>query len=173
MVNRHQIFDDAANAALPALSFIFPNVQLSQHNGRSMLEGDNWIGRIVNAVGKSRDWRSTAIFITYDDCGCFYDHVPPPPLAGIRVPMVIVSPYAKPAFTDSNVATFASMQAFVERNFGLAPMSTRDAVAYDYRDSFDFQQEPLPPIPLARHEVPRASIEWMRPTPSRTSSPSS
>jgi phospholipase C len=164
-VTNDQFIPDAQAGQLPNFSIVKPHWTESQHNGNSMLHGDNWIAEQVEAVMNGPNWESTAIFVTYDDCGCFYDHVPPPPLAGIRVPMVIVSPYAKPAFTDSNDATFASMQAFVERTFGLAPMSTRDAVAYDFWDSFDFHQEPLPPIPLPQHEVPRASIEWMRTHP--------
>jgi phospholipase C len=108
------------------------------------------------------DWSSTAIYITWDDCGCFYDHFPPPAGNGIRVPMVIVSPYARPGYTDSNVASFASIQAFVEHIFGLAPMSTQDAIAYDYMDSFDFRQQPLSPIALRQHPLPAWLGKWKR-----------
>src|SRR6185503_19546959 len=100
------------------------------------------------------DWDTTTIFITYDDCGCFYDHVVPPPDLGIRVPMVIVSPYAKPGTTDSTTASFSSMLAYMEHTFGLAPLSPADANAYDYANSFDYGQQPLQPIPLSRHPVP-------------------
>jgi phospholipase C len=100
-----------------------------------------------------------------DDCGYFYDHMPLPPMAGIRIPMVIVSPYAKARFTDSTPATFACMQAFTERNFGLAPMSTRDALTYDFSDSFDFTQAPLPPIPLEQHPLPDWVVEWVETHP--------
>ena len=57
-------------------------------NRVSMLKGDNWIGDMVSAIMNGPDWSSTAIFITYDECGCFYDHVPPPPGRGLRIPMV-------------------------------------------------------------------------------------
>ena len=81
-----------------------------------------------SAIDEQARLDTTAIFITYDDCGCFYDHVPPPPGSGIRVPMVIVSPYAKPAFTDSKAASFASILAFTEHLFGLEPLGSWTAM---------------------------------------------
>ena len=114
-MNNATILTDAAAGALPAFSIVTPTGPQSQHNGNSMIAGDNWIGQVVSAITSGPQWASTAVFITYDDCGCFYDHVPPPePGMGIRVPMVIVSPYARRGFTDSNVATYASLLAFAE-----------------------------------------------------------
>jgi phospholipase C len=108
----------------------------------SMLQGDNYIESLVSAVmnGPPAQWKSTVIFITYDDCGCFYDHVAPPPGSGlgVRVPMVIVSPEAKESFVDHTQASFDSMLAFVEKNWGLEPLTTGDANAYDYCHSFVF-----------------------------------
>jgi phospholipase C len=161
-VPNEEFIPDALAGDLPHLSFVIPHHVESQHNGTPIIEGDNWIGSLVSAVMEGPDWESTAIFITWDDCGCFYDHFPPPEGAGIRVPMIIVSPYARPGFTDSNTATFASMHAFVERTFGLAPMSTRDYLAYDYWESFDFGQEPIAPIRLAPRPVPEWQREYMR-----------
>jgi phospholipase C len=111
------------------------------------------------------NWGSSVIFLTYDDCGCFYDHVPPPEGLGIRIPMVIISPYGKPGFTDSNPASFASLLAFAEDTFGLAPLSSDDANAYDYADSFDYTQAPLPPIPLEVHPLPPWEVLWLRRQP--------
>ena len=109
-----------------------------------MAVGDNWIGQVVSAIQSGPDWASTAIFITYDDCGCFYDHVPPPNSEwGIRVPMVIVSPYARAGYTDSNDATYASMLAFAEGTLGLTPLNNTDATAYNYSNAFDYTQPPL------------------------------
>src|SRR5262249_46859812 len=125
MVDSSQILTDSAAGALPNFSVVLPNQQWSQHNNDSMQQGDNWIGRVVSAIqADGTDWPTTAIFITYDDCGCFYDHVPPPPGLGIRVPMVIVSPYAVPGYTDSNDANMNSLLAFTEHQFGLAPLSS-------------------------------------------------
>jgi phospholipase C len=152
----------AKSGTLPNLSIVTPTFTRSQHNGESMLKGDNWIGHAVKAVMSGPDWGSSAIFITYDDCGCFYDHIPPPPGMGIRVPMVIVSPYAKPGFTDSAIASYASMLAFVEHTFALAPLSSADANAYDYAKSFNYSQTPLTPIPLANHPVSRSEMQYIR-----------
>ena len=102
-----QAVPDAAAGKLPNVSIVVPTAEISQHNSYSMTEGDDWIGSVVSAIQSGPDWPSTAIFITYDDCGCFYDHVPPPQAGwGIRVPMVIVSPYAVPGATDSTPATY-------------------------------------------------------------------
>jgi phospholipase C len=99
------VVDDGAAGKLSNFSIVVPTGANSQHNKDSMTVGDNWIGSIVAAIQSGPDWPSTTIFITYDDCGCFYDHVPPPqPDWGIRVPMVIVSPYAERGGTDSGLA---------------------------------------------------------------------
>jgi phospholipase C len=156
---------DAAAGTLPAYSVLIPEPADSQHNKRSQLVGENWIAKNVEAVMNGPDWDSTAIFVTYDDCGCFYDHVPPPNGLGIRVPMVIVSPYARSGFTDSNVASYSSILAFVEHTFGLAPLSIEDATAYDYSASFDWSQARLGPIPLPRYAIPAWEWRWMRTHP--------
>lgn len=147
VVKTKQILTDAAKGALPNLSIVLPSGlggNTSQHNHTSMAIGDNWIGQLVAALQNSPDWGSTAVFITYDDCGCFYDHVAPPNSQwGLRLPMVIVSPYAKPAYTDSTPTTFVAMIAFVEHLFGLPALSEQDADSYDYANSFDFTQTPI------------------------------
>jgi phospholipase C len=160
-----QVITDARDGTLPALSIVIPCCGQSQHNGESMTVGDNWIGQVVGAIMNGPQWGSTAIFITWDDCGCFYDHVAPPPGLGIREPMVIVSPYAKPGFTDSNTASFASMLAFTEHTFGLPPLGIADATAYDYSASFDFGKAPLPPITLSRHKLPPGVERWLKTHP--------
>jgi len=161
LVSKDQVLTDAQAGTLPNFSIVVPKANDSQHNNQSMLRGDNWIGSVVSAIMNGPDWRSTAIFITYDDCGCFYDHVPPPPNLGIRVPMVIVSPYARSGYTDSNNASYASMLAFVEHNFGIPPLSNVDGNAYDYANSFDYGQKPLAPIPLHQRELPTAEQQWL------------
>jgi phospholipase C len=164
-VQRDQYLTDAAAGTLPTLSIITPAEATSQHNNDSMLAGDNWIATEVGAAMNGPEWGSTVVFITYDDCGCFYDHVPPPPGLGIRMPMVIVSPFAKAGYTDSSVASFDSMLAFVEHTFGLAPLSPKDAVAYDYSQSFDYSQRPLGPVSMQQHPVPPWEIEWIEAHP--------
>jgi phospholipase C len=164
-VPRDHFLTDAAAGALPNLSIITPAEADSQHNNDSMLQGDNWLAEEVSAVMDGPQWPSSAIFITYDDCGCFYDHVPPPPGLGIRIPMVIVSPFARAGFTDSRVASFPSLLAFVEHVYGLAPLGTEDASAYDYSNSFDYSQRPLAPISLRPHPLPAWEVEWLQAHP--------
>ncbi|MDQ1421611.1 MAG: hypothetical protein QOJ52_3573 [Acidimicrobiaceae bacterium] len=145
-----QILDDAAKGALPDLSIVLPGGptgNTSQHNQTSMAVGDNWIGQLVAGLQRSPEWGSTAVFITYDDCGCFYDHVPPPVTQwGLRVPMVIVSPYARAGQTDSTPTTFVGMMTFLEHLFGLPAVTATDRDSYDYAGSFDFSQVPISTI---------------------------
>jgi phospholipase C len=164
MVRQDQVLQDAANGNLPSYSAVLPTRPKSQHGSWSMLDGDNWIGQVVDAIANGPDWNSTAIFITYDDCGCFYDHVPPPPGFGIRSPMVIVSPWVRPRYTDSVNASYASMLAFTEHNFGLLPVGTRDRDAYDYSGAFNFTQTPLPPPPMTTTELTPSQREAVRNT---------
>ena len=155
------VIDDARSGTLPNVSLVMPNGRNSQHNGFSMRKGDNWIGKVVGAIEQGPDWPNTAIFITYDDCGCFYDHVAPPPDLGIRVPMVIVSPYAKRHFTDTGVASFSSLLAFIEHDFGLPPLSERDANAYDYSNSFDLSKASLAPVPMTHSRIPASELRYI------------
>jgi phospholipase C len=162
MTSEAQIIQDANHNALPSLSLVIPAPTESQHNSDSITQGDNWIGSVVSSIENSPDWDSTAIFITYDDCGCFYDHVPPPAGLGIRVPMVIISPYAKAAYTDSTVASFASVLAYMEHTLSVPSLNGDDSSAYDYAHSFDYSQAPLHPVPMVRRPVPPASLRYMK-----------
>jgi len=171
MVPPSQVVDDAQAGTLPNLSIVTPDAVNSQHNGWSMLQGDNWIGSVVNAVMTGPDWDSTAIFITYDDCGCFYDEVPPPSGLGIRVPMVMVSAYSKLGYVDSNVASFASLLAFTEHVFGLQALSDADANAYDYLGAFDFSQPPQAGVPLRSHPVPQWELAQLKAHPPSSDDP--
>ena len=154
LVPASTVIADARRGRLPNVSLVIPSTANSQHNGTSMARGDNWIGHVVSSIERGPAWGSTAIFITYDDCGCFYDHLAPPGNLGIRVPMTIVSPWAKRSYTDSHVASFSSIIAFIEHDFGLRPLSGRDANAYDYADAFDFRRPRLRPVPMTRSRIP-------------------
>jgi phospholipase C len=142
LVPATQITTDAAAGTLPAFSIITPTTANSQHNGFSMSQGDNYIGQVVSAIEASPDWSSTVIFITYDDCGCFYDHVNPLQYNsqwGVRVPMVIASPFSREGFTDSRPTTFAGILRFTEKAFNLASLNGTDGTAYDYGGSFCYK----------------------------------
>src|SRR5262249_1552154 len=143
-------------------SVVTPTMVNSQHNRVSMSMGDNWIGSVVSAIENGPDWDSTAIFITWDDCGCFYDHVRPPwPRLGIRLPMVIGSPYAKAGFTDPNVGSLNSVLSYVEHTFDLAPLSRNDSSAYGFSNSFEYSQPALPGVPMVRTHVPRSERDYI------------
>jgi phospholipase C len=164
-----QFLTDAASGNLPAFAVVTPGAgyaQESEHNGFSMTAGDNFIGQVASAVMNSPAWSSTALFITWDDCGCFYDQVPPPlnpdgTQEGPRVPVVIVSPYARPAYTDTTPASAASILAFTEQNFGLPPLGPNDAQAYNLSGAFNYAQAPLRPVPMVTRRVPKGDrILW-------------
>ena len=144
MVNTTQFLSDAAAGTLPSYSILLPSTgpsgSTSQHNGNSMTVGDDWIGQVVSAIENGPNWSSTAILLTWDDCGCFYDHVPPPSGKGIRVPMILISPWVKPGYTDSTPASFASVLAFSEHVLGLPALTSADSTAYDYLGAFNFTQ---------------------------------
>jgi phospholipase C len=104
------------------------------------------------------DWASTAVFITWDDFGGFYDHVSPPPVdkfgLGPRVPLLIISPYVRKGMVSHTQYELSSFLSFVEKRFYLAPLSERDQKANDMLDSFDFTQPPLPPLVLKTRSCP-------------------
>jgi phospholipase C len=163
-----RVMADARNGKLPSFSVVTPTSSESQHNGDSWAAGDDWIGRVVSAIENGPDWNSTAIFITWDDCGCFYDHVNPLKFGatwGVRVPMLIVSPYARAGYTDSGPTTFSGVLAFTEKTFGLSSLGTSDIGAYDFANSFDYSQAPLHGVAMVRDVVPLASALWIKSHP--------
>ena len=159
MVPTADVVTDGEGGTLPNFSIVTPSLDISQHNGYSMAEGDDWIGNVVSAIEGGSDWDSTAIFIVYDDFGGFYDHVNPrqfDPSWGIRLPVVIVSPYAKAGYTDSTPGTLVSFLAYTEHVFGLTSLGQADGLAYDFSNSFDYSQTPLAPVRMTHTSIPRA-----------------
>ena len=155
-----QFVTDALNGQLPDVSWIVSGPE-SEHPPNSTCVGENWTVAQINAVMQGPNWNSTAIFLTWDDFGGFYDHVPPPNTDefgfGPRVPLVIISPYAKPGFISHTQYEFASVLKFIEERFSLAPLTARDGAANDTTDSFDFTQAPLAPLVLSPRSCPVAS----------------
>ena len=117
-VNRGQIFNDLKNNTLPQVSWVIPSSPISEHPPANITRGMNWVTDVVDSIMKSPSWNSTAIVVTWDDYGGFYDHVSPPPLdkygLGFRMPAIIISPYAKPGFVDHGTYRFDSMLNFIE-----------------------------------------------------------
>jgi phospholipase C len=147
-----QIITDANNNALPNVSFVAPEAeQESDHPPELIQPAENFIASIINAIIKSSDWPSTAIFITWDDFGGFYDNVPPPQVdavgMGPRAPLLVISPYAKPGYISTDLGEFASFDKFIEANFGLPSLGARDAQSgiSNLMDFFDFSNPASPP----------------------------
>jgi phospholipase C len=153
---------DAQNDALPSVSWLTPNVYYSEHPSASVCNGENWTVDQINAIMNSSSWNSTAIFVTWDDFGGFYDSVYPPQPdyygLGPRVPMLIISPYARPGYVTHTQYEFASVLKFIERRFQLTNLSQRDLNAANMTDAFNFTQTPLPPLVLNQRTCPKGAI---------------
>ena len=157
--NPAPILTDISNNQLPAVSWVIPTAINSDHagetNGILHTGGPSWVAAIVNAIGNSPYWSDTAIIITWDDWGGWYDHVPPPKviddgvswgsgyLYGFRVPLIVISPYAKAGYISHVDHDFGSILHFVEDVYGLPSLGYADAYADDLSDCFDFSQTPL------------------------------
>jgi phospholipase C len=155
------VSDAAQDDTLAAVSWIVPPADESDHPTNSSCNCENWAVNQINAVMEGPNWSSTAIFVTWDDFGGFYDHVAPPVSdqlgLGPRVPLLIISPYAKPGYVSETTYEFSSFLKFVEERYGLTPLTSRDANANDMLDSFDFNQTPQPPLILQTRHCPPAS----------------
>ncbi len=167
------LFRDAANGTLPAVSWVTPGYLDSEHPPASISRGQAWVTRVVDAIMRSPDWGSTAIFLAWDDWGGFYDHVVPPVVDragyGLRVPAMVISPYARRGYIDHQTLSFDAYLAFIERDFlggqALDPASdgrpdSRPGVRElapqlgSLLRDFNFSQRPAPPLILPLHPKP-------------------
>jgi len=143
---------DAQAGNLPQVSWVIPSGVMSEHPPNLISAGQTWVTSLVNGVMQSPNWNDSAIFICWDDWGGFYDHVTPPVVdqygLGIRVPCMVISPYARQGYVDHKTYSFESWLKIVEERFGVMPMTARDNHADDMYDSFDFTQNPRPPVIL-------------------------
>jgi phospholipase C len=155
------VLTDIANGQLASVSWVIPTGQASDHPGITDGSGPSWVASVVNAIGNSQYWPNTAIIITWDDWGGWYDHVSPTITGGpgvinsyeygIRVPLIVVSPYAKPAYISHQVNDFGSILKFIEATFSVGNVAPGASPAYadattntgDLSDCFDFTQTPL------------------------------
>ncbi len=137
---------------LPAVSFIKPLGPNNEHPGYTdLLTGQKHVADLVNAVKNSPYWADTAIIITYDENGGFWDHVAPPAGdrwgPGTRVPTIIISPFAKKGYIDHTQYDTTSILRFIEKRWSLAPLGTRDASGNDLSNAFEFPASTSAPVP--------------------------
>lgn len=159
IVPLEQYYEDAARGELPAVAFIRPSGG-SEHPPGSVRAGQRLVRGLINQLMRSPNWSSSAFHWAYDDWGGWYDHVYPPKVDeygyGPRVPALLVSPYAKRGYVDHTTYDFTSPLKFIQVNWGLRSLASRDAKANPMLAAFDFEQPPRPPVILstARHPKP-------------------
>jgi phospholipase C len=165
-----EFYNAAAAGTLPAVSWVVPSATVSEHPTGTVSAGMAYVTSLVNAVMRGPDWSSTAIFLAWDDWGGFYDHVEPPVVDqngyGLRVPAIVISPYAKNGYVDHQTLSFDAYIKFIEDDFlesrRLDPATDgRPDPRTDVRENnpilgnlasdFDFSQAPRPPTPLPVH----------------------
>lgn len=163
-----QFFSSARSGHLPAVSWIAPDGKHSEHPPERLSTGQAWVTRLINAVMRSPNWSSSAIFLSWDDWGGFYDHVSPPQVDGagygLRVPALLISPYARSGFIDHQVLSSDAYLKFIEDDFlngqRVDPLSDgRPDARPDVRENapglgdvvkdFDFHRKPLGPLILS------------------------
>jgi phospholipase C len=166
----HNFYTDAKNGTLPSVSWVVPSGEVSEHPPRPISSGVAYVTSLVNAVMNGPNWDSTAIFLSWDDWGGFYDHVVPPAVDangyGLRVPGLVISPYAKRGYVDHQTLSFDAYLKFIEDDFlggqRLDPATdgrpdprpkVRENVKRlgDLTSDFDFTQAPRPPETLPVH----------------------
>ena len=162
IVDMKQFFRDAQAGRLPAVSYIAPG-GVSEHPPGKLVAGQTFVRSIVNELMRSPDWKSTAFVLTYDSWGGWYDHVRPPVVDrygyGFRVPTLLVSAYAKRGAIDHQTLDFTSILRFIEDNWRLAPLASRDANARSIASAFDFSAPPRAPafVSMTRTLPPAAT----------------
>ena len=141
------ILTDIAQGQLRQVSWVIPSAAASDHALSTDGSGPAWVAQIVNAVGQSQYWQNTAIFITWDDWGGWFDHVQPQIFdsyeLSFRVPLIVVSPYAKPGYVSHVQHEYGSILKYVEETFGLHSLGYTDARADDLSDCFNYSQTPI------------------------------
>jgi phospholipase C len=155
---------DIANGQLPAVSWIVPDLAESEHPPGLVSVGQAHVTKVVNAIMQSPDWASTAIFVAWDDWGGFYDHVVPPKVDangyGLRVPALVISPYARRGYVDHQTLSFDAYDKFIEDVFlssqridpttdgrpdSRPTVRENVSVLGDLSRDFNFSQEPVKP----------------------------
>jgi phospholipase C len=147
IIPQTQVLTDILNGQLAQVTWVIPDGADSDHAASNKGTGPSWVASIVNAIGTSQYWSDTAIIITWDDWGGWYDHVAPSIYDsyeyGFRVPLIIVSPYTKQGYVSHVTHDFGSILKFIEEIFKLPSLGYADARADDFSDCFDLSQTPI------------------------------
>jgi phospholipase C len=151
------IFSDLKSGKLAAMSWVIPTLYDSDHPASGCDGGPQWVTKVVNAIGTSQYWKNTAIVLLWDDWGGWYDNAPPAQInyteLGFRVPMIVISPFAKPNSVSHTHYEFGSILKLIEQTFNIGSLGTTDASAPSMEDVFDFTQTPnkftAAPVPHA------------------------
>ncbi|MCL4561055.1 MAG: alkaline phosphatase family protein [Chloroflexi bacterium] len=149
IVDLSQYYVDLRNGTLPAVAYIAPS-GASEHPPGSIQSGERFVKTLIQELMRSSSWSSSAFLLAYDDWGGWYDHVTPPQVDaygyGLRVPAILVSPYARKGYIDHTQYDFTSILKFIEDNWGLTSLTQRDAHANSLITAFDFSQAPRAPV---------------------------
>jgi phospholipase C len=176
------LISDIEGDRLPPVTWVTPRFKDSDHpeSKTNLCVGENWTTQVLNAVQQSSMWKDTAVFLSWDDWGGFYDHLPPRRFddfgLGIRVPLLVISPWVKGGTIDHRLGEFSSILRFIEDNWGLSQLTHRDKQANDLVHNFDFQQTPVQPLILPRRQCVADLAPLppgVGPTPTPSGSPSS
>ena len=162
---------DIANGNLANVVWVTPTAKASDHAGITNGTGPSWVASVVNAIGQSQYWDNTVIFVTWDDWGGFYDHVPPVQYnsyeLGFRVPLIAISPYAKKGYVSHVQHEFGSILKFTEQVFGLGSLGATDVRADNLADCFNFSRKPRAfrriQSPFGRDYFLRQPMSWDSP----------
>ncbi len=162
IVNLDEYYTDLAQNTLPAVAYIVPSGP-SEHPPSNIQSGERFVRTLIQSLMTSESWSESAFLLAYDDWGGWYDHVSPPQIDasgyGFRVPVLLISPYAKQGYIDHTQLDFTSILKFLEENYQLQPLAERDANANSLSGAFDFSQPPRASafIPSDRnYKVPKA-----------------
>ncbi|MGI8940483.1 MAG: phospholipase C [Actinomycetota bacterium] len=150
ITEEEQFMDDITSENLDEVTWVVPGPGVNEHpGGPSVCMGENWTVDHVNAIMRSKYWKSTVIFITWDDFGGFYDHVPPPQTdhmgLGPRSPLLVISPWVKQGVVDDTVTEPSSVLALIEEIHDLDCLTHRDCNASNLVQVFDFDQPATAP----------------------------
>jgi phospholipase C len=154
-----QVLTDVQNGTLANVTWIVPDYVDSDHASTLSNTGPHWVTNIVNTIGQSKFWNSTVIFVVWDDYGGWYDHVAPPQLdydgLGFRVPMLVISAYAKQNYVTHVQYETASVLKFIEQRWNLRSMQAADSrAASPMRDTLNISASPRPFLPFASRMRP-------------------